>query len=96
MPLSDDTIERMRQMQLISRFMAWKLSPGFTMAGCYEVTDQRRQAKPVREGAEDEGETETGNEDCDKRCVRHRPIGFNLSSRLLSQDGMNPNEYDRS
>jgi hypothetical protein len=32
MSLDADLSERRRQMRLISRFMAWKLSPAFTMA----------------------------------------------------------------
>jgi hypothetical protein len=32
MTLSDDLRERERQMRLVSRFMAWKLSPAFTLA----------------------------------------------------------------
>jgi hypothetical protein len=73
-----------------------KLSRGRTLRGYFDKVPRGSPPQPVREGAEDEGETETGNEDCDKRGVRHLPIGFKLSRRLLSQGGMNPlNMIDR-
>jgi hypothetical protein len=67
MQLSDELAQRAQQMQLISRFMAWKQSPGFTMAGelmnpdavyCYGATHKQEFAalavierNPIRFGA---------------------------------------------
>jgi hypothetical protein len=39
MTLSDDLAERTRQMALVSRYMAWKLSPAFTLASELKVPD---------------------------------------------------------
>ena len=39
MTLEDNLENRKRQMQLVSRFMAWKLAPAFTMASELKVPD---------------------------------------------------------